>query len=77
MHSKVIIGLVFAASVSPALADLPLTVEDLITDKGKIKADLSFSYGNADRQGLATAEPITVQTGPTSFVTLPALIGES
>jgi len=39
--------------------------------------DVSLTYANRDRQGVATAEPITVQTGPTSFVTLPTLVGES
>lgn len=65
---------VFSAA---AHADLPLTVEDLITDKGKFKLDVSLVYANSDRQGVSTGEPITVQTGPTSFVTLPTLIGES
>lgn len=60
-----------------ACADLPLTVEDLITDKGKIKLDVSLAYANSDRQGISTGEPITVQTGTTSFITLPTLIGES
>jgi len=60
-----------------AMADLPLTIEDLITDRNKVKLDLSFSYANSDRQGISTAEPITVQIGPTSFVTLPTVIGES
>lgn len=60
-----------------AQADLPLTVEDLITDKGKVKLDVSLAYANSDRRGISTAEPITVQTGPASFVTLPTVIGES
>lgn len=60
-----------------ANADLPLVFEGLITEQGKLKAELSFSYANADRQGLVTAEPITVQTGPTSFISLPTLLGES
>lgn len=59
-----------------AQADLPLTVEDLITDKGKLKLDMSLTYANSDRRGVATGEPITIQTGPTSFVTLPTAIGE-
>ncbi|MCW8198848.1 hypothetical protein D8B23_10525 [Verminephrobacter aporrectodeae subsp. tuberculatae] len=72
------IGVLLLAAVPPAAwADLPLTIEDIITDKGKVKLDLSVSYANADRQGVSTADPITVQTGPTSFVTLPTLIGES
>lgn len=60
-----------------AWADMPLTLEDLLTDKGKVKLELSISYANADRQGISTADPITVQTGPTSFITLPTLFGES
>lgn len=66
-----------AAWSASAFADLPLTVEDLITDKGKVKLDVSLAYANSDRQGVSTGEPITVQTGPTSFVTLPTVIGES
>ncbi|HZS80493.1 MAG TPA: hypothetical protein VFA14_03560, partial [Herbaspirillum sp.] len=60
-----------------AWADLPLTVEDLITDKGKVKLELSMSYVNADRQGISTADPLTIQTGPASFVTLPTRVSES
>jgi len=68
--------LLITASVS-GRADLPLTVENLITDKSKFKLDLSVTYANLDRQGVFTGEPITVQTGATSFVSLPTLIGES
>ena len=60
-----------------AHADLPLTIEDLITDKGKVKLDVSLTYANSNRQSISTGEPITVQTGATSFITLPTLIGES
>lgn len=73
------IGLFMALSLSAtkALADLPLTIEDLITEKGEVKLNVSLAYANSDRQGLSTGEPITVQTGPTSFITLPTVIGES
>lgn len=74
---KSVLVTVFACIALPASADLPLTVEDLITDKGKFKIELSASYANLDRQGVATGEPVIVQTGSTSFVTLPSLIGES
>jgi hypothetical protein len=70
-------AVLLAAAAFPARADLPLTVEDLITDKGKVKLDLSIAYANADRQGVSTGEPIIVQTGPASVVTLPTLVGES
>ena len=69
-------GILLASLPHLAWADLPLTVENLITDKGKIKLDLSLSYANADRQGVSTAAPISVQVSPTSFVTLPTQIGE-
>lgn len=59
-----------------AVADLPLTVEDLITDKGKLKLDISLSYSNSDSRNLLTDEPIIVQTGETSFITLPTKFGE-
>ena len=38
-----------ASYTSCAYADLPLTVEDLLTDKGKVKLDLSVAYTNSDR----------------------------
>ncbi|OPX56477.1 hypothetical protein SAMN02745127_01978 [Oceanospirillum multiglobuliferum] len=63
--------------ISPfSIADLPLTVEDLITDKGKIKLDTSLSYSNSDRQNLLTDEPIVIQTGESSFITLLTKFGE-
>jgi len=37
------------ALVPNAWADMPLTIEDLITDKGKFKIDLSLSYANSDQ----------------------------
>src|SRR6218665_2160833 len=72
----ILFGILLASLPHLAWADLPLTVENLITDKGKIKLDLSLSYANADRQGVSTAAPISVQVSPTSFVTLPTQIGE-
>lgn len=59
-----------------AHADLPLTIDDLITDKGKVKLDTSLAYANSSQQGINTGEPILVQTGPTSFVAIPTQIGE-
>ncbi len=75
----VLLGLAVALSChgAPVLADLPLTIEDLITDQGKVKLDLSVAYANADRQGVSTGDPILVQTGPASFVTIPSAIGMS
>ncbi len=58
-------------------AELPLAVEGLITDASKVKLDASLAYGNSDRQGVSTGDPIIIQTGATSFVSLPTVIGES
>lgn len=66
---------VFVASI--AHADLPLTIEDLLTDKGKIKLDLSLAYANSDRRSVSVGEPIFVQTGPTSFVPVPTVVGDN
>src|SRR6218665_4073659 len=72
----ILFGILLASLPHLAWADLPLTVERLITDKGKIKLYLSLSYANADRQGVSSAAPISVQVSPTSFVTLLTQIGE-
>ncbi|MBW7902539.1 MAG: hypothetical protein H3C26_13745 [Rhodocyclaceae bacterium] len=77
MRTHCFIPAFLLVAVTQVWADLPLTVENLMTDKGKIKLDLSFAYANVDREGISIGTPITVQTGPTSFVTLPTAIGES
>jgi hypothetical protein len=68
---------VFSCLISAAHAELPLTIEDLITDKSKFKLDVGLTYANADQRGLTVDEPVTVPTGPASFVTLPSRIGET
>jgi hypothetical protein len=77
MLNALLAAALLALGAASAHADMPLAIGDLITDKGKIKLDLSLAYANTDRQGISTGEPITVQTGPASFVTLPTLISES
>ncbi|OQX05873.1 MAG: hypothetical protein BWK73_32455 [Thiothrix lacustris] len=57
-------------------ADLPLTVENLLSDEGKLRMELSTTYSNSERQGIEALAPITVQTGPTSVVNIPTIIGE-
>lgn len=68
------LALVFLSS--SAYADLPLTVENLISDQGQVRADISITYANVERQSLLAGDPITVQTGPASFVTVPTRVGE-
>ncbi len=59
-----------------AYAELPLTVEDLISEKGKVRFESSISYANSERISVRAGEPLVVQTGPTSFVSIPTRVGE-
>lgn len=61
----------------PARAELPLTIEDLLSDKGQFKTELGLTYANSERRGVETGNPILIQTGPASFVLLPTQIGNS
>ncbi len=40
---------------SIAYADLPLTIEDLVTNKGKAKLNVSLTYANSDQSGVLVA----------------------
>lgn len=55
--------LMLLTSTHSAHADLPLTVEDIITDAGRFKLDVTLTYANSERQGLARGEPILIQVG--------------
>lgn len=43
---KKTLGLCFLGFFQHAHADLPLTIENLISDKGKITTDFGMTYGN-------------------------------
>jgi len=59
----------------PAFAQLPLTVDQSIVNLGELQLDLSLAYANTTTDQLLIGQPIYVQTGPTSFVELPSLLG--
>jgi len=42
-----------------AYADLPLTIENLITDTGKVRLNLSLNYANSEREGSLLAQTST------------------
>lgn len=58
-------------------ADLPLSLEDLFTDKGKIKLESSFTYVNSERSHQQFANPIYIQTHQNSFVSVPTSLGHT
>ncbi len=59
-----------------SVAELPLTIEDLISEKGSVRLNASFSYATSNTKSLQTSDPIIVQTGETSFITVPTKVGE-
>jgi hypothetical protein len=62
---------------TPAAAELPLAVENLIAGNGQTLLDLSLAYANSEQTGVSIGAPLQVQTGPASFITLPSAIGPS
>lgn len=58
-------------------ADLPLNIEDIMTDKGKIKLDASVTYINSESSRSELAAPIYIQTGSASFIPVPTEIQEN
>jgi len=52
------------------LAELPLTVENIITDKNKFKLNLSLIYRNLEQQGVQASDYVSVKTGSNSFVNI-------
>ena len=55
---------------TPCWADLPLTIEDLLTEKQEFRFELGLNYANSDRNNVNTRFDL-VQTGTGNFVLLP------
>lgn len=58
-------------------ADLPLTIEDIMTDKGKWKLETSLTYLNSENSRAELAASVYIQTGATSFIPIPTEIQEN
>ena len=58
-------------------ADLPLNIEDIMTDKGKLKLDASVTHINSENSRSELAAPIYIQTGSASFIPVPTEIQEN
>ncbi len=59
------------------MAELPLTIENIITSENKLKLDLSISYSNLELQGVQASDNVLIQTGTTSFVSVPSKVGQT
>lgn len=51
-------------------------MEGLVPEAGTWKLDTSVAYGNREDQGLQIGNPLIIQTGPTSFVSVYTDVGE-
>ena len=51
-----------------ARADMPLSIEDVLTDKGKFKLDAAVTYVNSESSRAEPGAPVYIQTGPASFI---------
>lgn len=73
---QALLGAFLCCSAASGRAELPLAVEGLLTEKGRIRLDVGISYANADKQKISTGEYLVVQTGPASFVYVPTRVGD-
>lgn len=70
-----ICALILLVTPLSAHADLPLTIEDLLTAQNRWRLELGAVYANAERTSAQSGQPIQVQTSPTSFITIPTFVG--
>lgn len=50
---------------------------DVMADAGRAKLELGLTYTNSERRDVLMGAPLEVQTGPTSFISLPTLINQA
>ncbi|WP_127292532.1 hypothetical protein [Neisseria meningitidis] len=67
---KCLIDFILTVASQIAYADLPLSLEELLTGKGKFKLESSISYINTERNQSEFANPIYVQTSATKIATV-------
>ena len=58
-----------------AFADLPLTVDGLLSAPNRWRAELGINYANLEQRGVSTGQPVSVQVAPAQFVYVPTLFG--
>ena len=77
MNKHTFLGIIFLCFSSTALADLPLSLEEIYTDKGKIKLESSIVYSNAERTDITVGSPVMIQTVNNSFITIPSVFSQT
>ena len=72
---KIIATILLSVFSTIAWADLPLTIEDLLTAKDRYRLEFGLDYANSDRSNVDSRFDL-IQTGLGNFVLLPVAIGE-
>ena len=75
MRKIILASLLISGFTNTALADLPLTVEDLLTAQNRYRLEFGVNYANSDRRNIDSQFDL-IQTGSGSFVLLPVNVGE-
>jgi opacity protein-like surface antigen len=73
--NTLIVAILSALASGLCLADLPLTIEDLLAKDNQFRLTLDIGYANADRDNV-NAQYDLVQTGDNNFIQLPVAVGE-
>ena len=59
--------LAFAGFSSLAHADLPLSLDELLTHQKQVRLELGLTYANSQHKGLVSGEPVLIQVSPCSI----------
>ncbi|MCG7656140.1 hypothetical protein [Wielerella bovis] len=77
MKSKILFAIFTFFLCTFACADLPLSLEDILTDKGKFKLESSLTYANSERNRNQFSNPIYIQTTNNTLVAVPTTLGNT
>lgn len=77
MNKHTLLGITFLFFSANTMADLPLSLKEIYTDKGKIKLESSIAYSNSERTDIGVGNPVMVQTTNNSFVTIPSVFSQT
>lgn len=76
LKSKTLMVFIAFFVLSKARADLPLTVEDLLTTQGRYRIEAGFVFANRDQRRTESALQ-TIQTGVGQFIQIPVSLGNT
>lgn len=75
MKKVLILSLLLGSA--PVYADLPLTVESLISDQGKFTLESGLIYGNSKSKETNVTGVVPIQVGTNAYINLPAELSQN